>query len=122
MDVKTAFVIALVMNLATAAAAEPVPRRALDLRVGDVRNYMMPSEYRDAISAPDTDRYTIVVEGHRQPAEVQSLRAVPMGLGAVLWSFRHPASAWRLFAPDVHAAPPARILTRVPPPVFRPGP
>ena len=126
---KIAIAIALSMGLATAvaaadrpASAAAAPRKPLDLRIGDVRNYMMPSEFRAVMNAQDTDRYSIVVEGHRPSAEVQSLRAVPMGLGAVAWSFRHPARAWRVFLPDVNASPPGPVLTRVPPPVFRPGP
>lgn len=126
---KTAMVIALSMCLgAEVAAADTPPRPAsaarqpLSLRIGDVRNYMTRPEYDAAMNAPSADRYVIVVEGHRQPAEVRSLRAVPMGLGALVWSFRHPASAWRIFAPDVNAPPPRSVLTKVPPPVFRPGP
>jgi hypothetical protein len=126
---KTAIAIAIPMGLSAAVAAADKPPRAstaarqpLHLRIGDVRNYMTRQEYDAAMNAPDADRYVIVVEGRRQSAEVRSLRAVPMGLGAVAWSFRHPASAWRIFAPDVNAPPPRPVLTKVPPPVFRPGP
>jgi hypothetical protein len=104
------------------STAAPVKRAPLDLRVGDIRKYMMPNEFRAAISAPDADKYAIVVEGNRPSPELQSLRAVPMGLPALFWGFAHPGSAWRLFVPDVNAEASGPILTKVPPPVFRWGP
>ena len=122
------FSLALVLCGAAQAADPPDPKtravaqKPLDLRVGDVRKYMMPNEFQAAVNAPDADKYAIVVEGNRPPPELKSLRAVPMGLGALFWSFRHPSGAWRIFVPDVNAPPSGPVLDKVPPPVFRRGP
>ena len=47
---------------AASAPAVPKPKPALqqplDLRIGDVRKYMMPNEFREAIGAPDADKNT----------------------------------------------------------------
>ena len=42
---------------------KPALQKPLDLRIGDVRKYMMPNEFREALGAPDADKNTIVVEG-----------------------------------------------------------
>ena len=48
---------------AASAPAVPKPKPALqqplDLRIGDVRKYMMPNEFREAIGAPDADKNTV---------------------------------------------------------------
>ena len=138
MDMRFAMAIALVWGAAaqaadppaaanppkTTAASAPAPARApLKLGVGDVRKYMMPNEYRTALNMPDTDKTTVIVQGERAVAPLQSEKAQPVGLGAVYSLFRHPTSAWRLFVPDMSAyAPQPGPPDVVPPREFRWGP
>ena len=91
---------------ATASSPAPAPaaRAPLKLKVGDVRNYMMPKDYVTAIRVSDADE-AIVVEGQRQAPPLKSELPQPEGLGAVYSLFRHPTNAWRLFIPDPRAAP-----------------
>ncbi len=97
--------------------------KPLDLRIGDVRKYMMPNEYRAAMNVPDADKTTVIVQGERQVAPLQSELPQPVGLGAVYSLFRHPTSAWRLFVPDTSAyAPQPGPPDVVPPREFRWGP
>jgi hypothetical protein len=108
---------------ANPAAVKPAARKPLDLRVGDIRNYMMPNEYRAAISAPDADQNTVVVEGARELLPMKSLKPVPAGFppATLWWALRNPAQSWRILVPDPRAAPPGPPSV-VPPPVFRWGP
>lgn len=118
---RQALGIALMFSAAV-EAADPPPRPAadkpaqaptvittrapLDLRIGDVRKYMMPNEYRGAVNVPDADKTTIVVEGERAAPPLQSTQPLPGGLAAYYALFRHPSRAWRLFLPDPNAPPP----------------
>jgi len=80
------------------------PARApLNLRVGDIRKYMMPNEYRASVNATDADKAEIVVEGERAPPPLKSEQPLPGGLAAYYSLFRHPTTAWRLFLPDPRA-------------------
>jgi hypothetical protein len=126
------------MLIASASLAEPPQRNSiapkagaparpgttspapLKLRIGDVRKYMMPNEYRAALGAPDADKTTIVVEGQRV-LPVKSTEAVPGGLIAPFWAIAHPTQAWRVLAPDPNA-PAAGPPDVVPKPEFRWGP
>jgi hypothetical protein len=144
---KTAIAWGLTLMLyATAEAAEPAPVQApqtqtpppatnaphrdattaskpMDLRIGDIRKYMTPNEYHAALNAADADKSTVIVEGARAVAPLQSERPQPVGLGAVYSLFRHPTSAWRLFVPDTSAyAPQPGPPDVVPPREFRWGP
>ena len=115
---------------APASAATPTPAikppgKLLDLRVGDVRNYMMPNEYRAALSAPDADKNTVLVEGRRELLPVESEKPIPVGpLVPLWWGLTHPAQSWRIFVPDVNRPPerPREPEDKVPPPIFRWGP
>jgi len=136
MDIRTAIAVALMAGAAAQAAEPPVPvnslkpqpaalapRTPLKLSVGDVRKYMMPNEFRAAIDAPDADRTTVIVQGERAVAPLQSELPQPVGLGAVYSLFRHPTSAWRLFVPDTSAyAPKSGPPDVVPAREFRWGP
>lgn len=105
-------------------AAKPAPapaQKPLDLRVGSVRNYMMPNEFKEAIQAPDADKNTVVVEGERILPPLKSQQPVPNGLFAPFWALGNPLQAWRVFVPDANRAPPGPPEV-VPPPVFRWGP
>jgi hypothetical protein len=92
----------------------------LKLQVGDVRKYMMPSEYNAAIGAPDAEKSTIVVEGQRV-LPVKSTEPVAQGIIAPFWAVAHPTQAWRIFVPDPNA-PAAERPDVVPKPEFRLGP
>ena len=124
MNTRIAIVIALMVAAAAQAAdpsvgvdldkgTKPVPAAArtasrppLKLGIGDVRKYMMPNDFQAALSAPDSDKTTVVVQGERPPPPLKSEMPQPTGLGAVYSLFRHPTSAWRLFLPDTSAYAP----------------
>jgi hypothetical protein len=139
MDIRIAMAVALMAGTAAQAAEPPVsakssktqsaalvptPARApLKLGIGDVRKYMMPNDYRAALNAADADKTTVIVQGERAVAPLQSERPQPVGLGAVYSLFRHPTNAWRLFVPDTSAyAPKPGPPDVVPPREFRWGP
>jgi hypothetical protein len=48
------------------------------------------------------------VRGRRQPGELPYRKAVPQGLGGLLWGLRNPAESWRLLLPDPNVSVPAR--------------
>ncbi len=138
MDIRIAIAVALMAGSAQ-AAEPPVPakssktqpeapaptaaRAPLKLGIGDVRKYMMPNEFRAAVDAPDADKATVIVQGERAVAPLQSELPQPVGLGAIYSLFRHPTSAWRLFVPDTSAyAPKPGPPDVVPPREFRWGP
>jgi hypothetical protein len=102
-------------------AEPPAPRKPLDLRIGNIRNYMMPKDYLEAITRPDADQETVVVEGKRESAPMKRVEDVPPGLMSLGYAVTNPLNAWRIFAPvvDARAAEPPSV---VPPPVFRWGP
>jgi hypothetical protein len=140
MDARIAIAVALLIG-ATAQAAEPpaaaaadqsrkpaaatqsTARAPLKLGIGDVRKYMMPNDYRSAMNMPDADKTTVIVQGERHVAPLQSELPQPVALGAVYSLFRHPTTAWRLFVPDTSAyAPKPGPPDVVPPREFRWGP
>ena len=61
----------------TAPAKAANAPKALDLRIGNVRNYMMPNEFRAALTAPDSEKDTVIVEGERVLLPMKSLQPVP---------------------------------------------
>ena len=115
---------------ATAAAPPPAaakspgaspPAKPLDLRVGDVRKYMMPREFQTVLRAPDTDANTVVVEGQREVVPMRMVEDVPMGLASLWYGVKDPKNAWRLLAPSVTFKD-GPTVDKVPPPIFRWGP
>jgi hypothetical protein len=113
---------------ASAAAPPPAakpPHKPLDLRVGDVRKYMMPNEYRAVLGAPDAEKNTVIVEARRELLPVEYEKPIPMGpLMPLWWGLTHPTQSWRIFLPDVNrpAEGPREPEDKVPPPIFRWGP
>jgi hypothetical protein len=117
---------------AVAPAAAPAPavpnpkpalQKPLDLRIGDVRKYMMPNEFRAALDEPDADKNTIVVEAQRELLPVNYERPIPMGpLLPLFWALRHPTESWRIFLPDLNRGADGPTEDKVPPPIFRWGP
>ncbi|MEO8018270.1 MAG: hypothetical protein ABI769_10680 [Pseudomonadota bacterium] len=105
---------------AAAVAPKSQPAKPLNLRIGDVRRYMMPNEFREAIGAPDADQNTVVVEANRMLPS-KSDRPVPVAIMAPFWALAHPLQSWRILVPDLKAPPPGPPDV-VPPPVFRWGP
>src|SRR6185295_8176701 len=88
---------------ATSAEPRNLPAAAgtpLRLHVGDVRKYMMPNEFRAAVDAPDADKTTVIVQGERAAAPLQSTQPLAQGLPAYISLFTHPTKAWRMFLPD----------------------
>jgi len=108
---------------ATASAPTPAAKPAvpLDLRVGNVRKYMMPRDFQAVLRAPDTDANTVVVEGQREVVPMRMVEDVPMGLGSLWYAAKDPKNAWRLLAPAVTFKD-GPTVDKVPPPVFRWGP
>ena len=104
-----------------AAQATPAPAKPLDLRVGDVRKYMMPRDFVTALKAPDADANTVVVEGQREVVPMRMVEDVPGGLAGLWYAAKDPKNSWRLFAPVVHFED-GPTVDKVPPPIFRWGP
>ena len=105
-----------------AAAPTTVPAaKPLDLRIGDVRKYMMPRDFQAVLRAPDADANTVVVEGQREVVPMRMVEDVPMGLASLWYSVKDPKNAWRLLAPAVTFKD-GPTVDKVPPPVFRWGP
>jgi hypothetical protein len=102
---------------------KPAIQKPLDLRIGDVRKYMMPNEFRAALDEPDADKNTIVVEAQRELLPVTYERPIPMGpLLPLFWALRHPTESWRIFLPDLNRGADGPTEDKVPPPIFRWGP
>ncbi len=129
MQVLMTIAIALVVS-ASARSAEPpatskptekpaqIPNAPtpLKLQAGDVRKYMMPREFADALNAPDLEENTIIVEGKRVQSPMNPERSAPGGL---------IARALRLFLPLGENAPrdlPREPADKVPQREFRWGP
>jgi len=107
------------------AAYKPAARPALNLKIGDIRKYMTPNEYLAAISRPNEDDTTVVVEGARAPSyRLESEKPIPAGFppATLWWAVRNPAQSWRVFMPDVNAPALGPTYDKVPPPIFRWGP
>ena len=104
-----------------AATSNPPIAKRLNLRIGDVRSYMMPNEFREALGAPDADSNTVVVEGNRERLPWKSERPVPVAIIAPFWAIAHPLQSWRILVPDLKRPPPGPPDV-VPPPIFRWGP
>jgi hypothetical protein len=126
MDMRFAMAIALVWGAAAQAADPPAaanPPKTTAASAPAPARTPLPNEYRTALNMPDADKTTVIVQGERAVAPLQSEKAQPVGLGAVYSLFRHPTSAWRLFVPDMSAyAPQPGPPDVVPPREFRWGP
>jgi hypothetical protein len=105
----------------TSETPKPEARKPLDLRIGDIRRYMMPDEYREALNAANADENTVVVEGNRELLAMKSDRPVPNAIMAPFWAIAHPLQSWRILVPDLKRPPPGPPDV-VPPPIFRWGP
>lgn len=109
-------------HAAFAPAAKPaLPAKPLDLRIGDVRKYMMPRDFQAAVKASDAEANTVVVEGQREVVPMRMVEDVPMGLASLWHGVKDPKNAWRLLAPAVTFKD-GPTVDKVPPPIFRWGP
>ena len=76
-------VLLLVGGAARAADPPPAPARpatapkALNLRIGNVRNYMMPNEFQCRADRARSRPNTVIVEGERELLPLKSLQPVP---------------------------------------------
>jgi hypothetical protein len=91
-------------------------RPPLDLRIGDVRRYMLPDEYRANLTGREEERNTVVVEARVPLLPLESEQPMPPGLAGLWHSVKHPSQAWRLFVPELRAPPAGPPQTKVPPP------
>jgi hypothetical protein len=102
----------------TTAAASATP---LALRVGNIRSYMTPEEFR-ALSGPVDDSNTVIVKADAPLVPMKSELDVPGGIIAPFWALAHPTKAWRIFLPDLRQRDLSLPENKVPPPEFRWGP
>jgi hypothetical protein len=101
---------------------KPAIKKPLDLRIGDVRKYMMPNEFRAALDEPDAEKNTVVVEAQRELLPVEYEKPIPTWpLGPLWWALKNPTQSWRILLPDINA-PEDGPPEVVPPPIFRWGP
>lgn len=135
----------LLMTGLAAEAAEPVPApaaavaspdaavvpaapgsksapRPLNLRIGDIRRYITPEEYRELMAAPAQDANTIIVQADAPLLPMKSEAPVPGGLMSLWYAAKNPAQIWRIFVPDPKQGPIGPPESPIPPPVFRWGP
>ena len=116
-----ALLLPAVAAFATAFASEPAPPVArlvpLDLKVGDIRQFV-PAEVLDTPIEEDFEE--IIVNGQR-PEPLPERRAVPQGLGALIYGVTNPLQAWRILAPDPNVVIPERSEddVREPPGAYR---
>jgi len=88
-----------------ATAPASTPAKPLDLRLGELRSFMAPTDWFTALPS-DLDE--VIVRGRRKPGEIPDRKQVPQGLGGLLWGARNPTEAWRLLVPDPNARVPPR--------------
>lgn len=81
-----------------ASVATP-PR--LDLRKGDLRRFIPPEQLNEPWTA-ELDEI-VVQSRRRKPPDIPENRAVPSGLGGLVWAAQQPTEAWRLLIPDPRA-------------------
>jgi hypothetical protein len=103
---------------AASTAAATAPRKPpLDLKIGDIRRYVDP----DLLDTPAEEELEEIVVNGKRPEPLPEQRVVPPGLGAIVYGFKHPTQAWRLFVPDPNVEIPLRSEddVREPPGQFR---
>lgn len=104
------------------SAAQPLPK-TLNLRIGDIRRYMTPEEFRSLLAGREEDRNTVVVQANVPLLPVKSEQPIPSGLPLLplWWAVTNPTQSWRILLPDLNAPPPGPP-DKIPPPIFRWGP
>ena len=107
---------------ATSSPAASTPAKPLDLRLGDIRRYITPEDYRALMGAPAMEANTVIVQADAPLLPAKSSQPIPGGIMAPFWALAHPTQAWRLLVPDLKRPPDGPSEDKVPPPVFRWGP
>jgi len=114
LGVALALGLLMICGARVAVADEPSPLAPprssttpkLDLRVGDVRRVLPPSEWAQPLPA-DLDE--IIIRSRKTEPDIALRKAVPQGLGGLFWAATRPTEAWRLLVPDPNQPPvPAR--------------
>lgn len=119
--VEPAAVVPVSQTVPPAAIAKPAVTKPLELRIGNVRRYMPPEEYRASLGAPDAEKNTVLVEGRSELLPVKYEQPIPVAPIAPFWAIFHPLQSWKIFVPDFNRPDPGPPDV-VPPPVFRWGP
>lgn len=86
-------------------ASRVPPQKSLDLSIGRLNAFMAPKEWFSPLPAEIDE---VIVRGRRQPGELPDHKAVPQGLGGLLWGLRNPTESWRLLLPDPNVTVPTR--------------
>jgi hypothetical protein len=94
-----------------AASDAPGVRKPLDLRLGDIRRYITPEEYRALLNAPALEANTVVVKAEAPLLPMKSSHDIPGGILTPFWALANPHKIWRLVLPD-----PRIDITKIPPP------
>jgi len=95
--------VVLAMSAPVWAQTSPLapPRLAgvppLDLRVGDIRGFLPPSQWAEPLPA-DIDE--VIIRSRKKEPDIPERKAVPHGLGGLVWAAPRPTEAWRLLIPD----------------------
>lgn len=99
------------------------PPRKLDLRVGDIRKYMTPEDFRALQAVREEEQNTVLVQANVPLLPVKSEQPIPSGMPLLplWWAVTNPTQSWRILLPDLNAPPPGPP-DKVPPPIFRWGP
>jgi len=125
-EAESAAAVASASAASTPAAPAPVTRDAakprLDLRIGDIREYMPADEFRALSADREPERNTVIVEGRAALLAVKEDSPVPNAIMAPFWALMNPTQAWRIFVPDLKRPPDGPPDSKIPPPVFRWGP
>jgi hypothetical protein len=96
---------------APAASDAPAVRKPLDLRLGDIRRYITPEDYRALMNAPALEANTVVVKADAPLLPMKSSHDIPGGILTPFWALANPHKVWRLVLPD-----PRIDITKIPPP------
>ena len=93
---------------ASSASAVKLPvdtARSINLYLGSAKELLPPEQWDTIVAAQPTDSAEegdLPSLGRDEDVQVEGSRAapkVPSGFGGLFWALRHPAQAWRIFAP-----------------------
>lgn len=110
-------------SAAQTAVLQP-QKKLLDLRVGQLRRYLLPGDAAklQADRPPLHSIETVIVEGNRDKIPDRLKKPIPGGpFGAIIHSVTNPTQAWRVLAPDPNAPPPPPPRSDAPPQAPRIG-
>jgi hypothetical protein len=93
------------------SVAAETPPKVLNLRLGDIRRYLTPEEYRALLDAPALEANTVVVKADAPLLPMKSSHDIPGGILTPFWALANPHKIWRLVLPD-----PRIDITKIPPP------